>query len=364
MTESQWYGSKDGDDLLALVHERLTERKWSLLALNQVRRILNLLPDEPYRRFVDTLELKPGGCDEDRWETTFATALDGAIQRAADLQFEIVASCDPAAEPEAFQSTSGRKTNPAVPLFEAACTQANAAILTARTAANSAQLAVRMLLAEVGHMRLENVRELVVSTQMYLAQVGIYSTLALDLKGKGDTIADLGQTRRPGQLLSLANETRDKLQNQAANKMSNRNFDQRNRAEKLALAHSIREQVGNPFQPYCFEAKWRTETVLKLAQVIETTRAFDRMPILADALLDADCENEGILRHCRGTEKLTKEVPHHAVGCWVLDLILERDATVFAGEPLESRKRPQGRSGPGGRGGRMGRFTPPPTEMM
>jgi hypothetical protein len=38
------------------------------------------------------------------------------------------------------------------------------------------------------------------------------------------------------------------------------------------------------------------------------------MPILADALMDAGCENEDILDHCRG------EGPH-ARGCWILDML-------------------------------------------
>jgi hypothetical protein len=45
-------------------------------------------------------------------------------------------------------------------------------------------------------------------------------------------------------------------------------------------------------------------------------RAFDRMPILADALQDAGCDNEDVLSHGRA-EKAT-----HVRGCWVVDLIL------------------------------------------
>ena len=44
-------------------------------------------------------------------------------------------------------------------------------------------------------------------------------------------------------------------------------------------------------------------------------RAFDRLPILADALEDAGCDNADVLAHCRG------EGPH-VRGCWVVDLIL------------------------------------------
>ena len=42
------------------------------------------------------------------------------------------------------------------------------------------------------------------------------------------------------------------------------------------------------------------------------------MPILADALLDAGCDNEKILQHCRQQEGV------HAKGCWVIDLLLDK----------------------------------------
>jgi hypothetical protein len=60
---------------------------------------------------------------------------------------------------------------------------------------------------------------------------------------------------------------------------------------------------------------WNDGTVVKIAQAIYDERAFDRMPILADALEDAGCDNADILRHCR-------EPGAHVRGCWVIDLLL------------------------------------------
>jgi hypothetical protein len=76
-----------------------------------------------------------------------------------------------------------------------------------------------------------------------------------------------------------------------------------------------RDIFGNPFRPVTFDPSWLTSAVLALASGIFNDRAFDRMPILADALQDADCENEDILNHCRGDEP-------HVKGCWVVDLLL------------------------------------------
>ena len=63
---------------------------------------------------------------------------------------------------------------------------------------------------------------------------------------------------------------------------------------------------------------WQTATVTSLAQAIYDERAFDRLPILADALEDAGCTNADVLEHCRQTGI-------HARGCWVVDLLLGKE---------------------------------------
>lgn len=58
--------------------------------------------------------------------------------------------------------------------------------------------------------------------------------------------------------------------------------------------------------------------VARLAEVIYADHAFDRMPILADALEDAGCANQDILAHCR-------DGGEHVRGCWVLDALLNKE---------------------------------------
>ena len=61
--------------------------------------------------------------------------------------------------------------------------------------------------------------------------------------------------------------------------------------------------------------QWNDGTVHRVAQAIYDERAFERMPILADALEDAGCDNADILNHCRNGGE-------HVRGCWVIDLLL------------------------------------------
>ena len=86
-------------------------------------------------------------------------------------------------------------------------------------------------------------------------------------------------------------------------------------AELAAQADLLRDIFGNPFRSVEFHLEWFTSDVLALARGIYADRAFDRMPILADALQDAGCDDDDILTHCR-------EPREHARGCWVVDLLL------------------------------------------
>jgi len=80
----------------------------------------------------------------------------------------------------------------------------------------------------------------------------------------------------------------------------------------------LRDIFGNPFRPLTIDPRWLTPTVVSVANGIYSDRAFDRLPILADALQDAGCDNADILHHCRSDGP-------HGRGCWVIDLLLEKE---------------------------------------
>ena len=88
-------------------------------------------------------------------------------------------------------------------------------------------------------------------------------------------------------------------------------------AERAVLSGLVRDIFGNPFRPVVFSSDWRTDTAVSLARTMYESREFGAMPILADALQDAGCDNTDILDHCRGDGP-------HVRGCWVVDLVLSK----------------------------------------
>jgi hypothetical protein len=77
----------------------------------------------------------------------------------------------------------------------------------------------------------------------------------------------------------------------------------------------IKDVVGNPFCPVTFAPEWRTSDVIGFAEAIYSGRAFYNMPIFADALEEAGCDDENMLKNCRSGGP-------HVRGNWVLDLVL------------------------------------------
>jgi hypothetical protein len=71
-------------------------------------------------------------------------------------------------------------------------------------------------------------------------------------------------------------------------------------------------------RPHELAPRWQSEPVVALAAAIRAEGAFDRLPILADALEEAGCDNADILSHCRDSGV-------HVRGCWVVDLILGKE---------------------------------------
>ncbi|HEY7330949.1 MAG TPA: hypothetical protein VH592_25150 [Gemmataceae bacterium] len=92
-------------------------------------------------------------------------------------------------------------------------------------------------------------------------------------------------------------------------------------AEGAAQCVLLRDIFGNPFRPVTLHSTWlvwQGGTIPNLGQAIYDDRAFDRLPILADALEEAGCTNADVLAHCR-------QPWEHVRGCWAVDLLLGKE---------------------------------------
>jgi hypothetical protein len=84
----------------------------------------------------------------------------------------------------------------------------------------------------------------------------------------------------------------------------------------------LEEVFGNPFAQPAIDRtwlSWNDRTIEKLARTIYQERAFERMPILGDALEEAGCTDQDILEHCRANPSERR----HVRGCWVIERLLE-----------------------------------------
>ena len=68
--------------------------------------------------------------------------------------------------------------------------------------------------------------------------------------------------------------------------------------------------------PRAFALAWLTSDVVSLAKGIYDERAFNGMPILADALQDAGCDNDDVLNHCRDRKQVTSAGAGSWTWCW------------------------------------------------
>src|SRR5262249_48120529 len=87
------------------------------------------------------------------------------------------------------------------------------------------------------------------------------------------------------------------------------------------LSGILRELFSSPFRRIEIIPAWlryRDNVVVRMASTIYDERRFSDLPMLADALEDAGCDNADLLAHLRGLEP-------HVRGCWALDALLGKN---------------------------------------
>jgi hypothetical protein len=263
MTEAEWLACKDPHDLLDHLADRISDRKLRLFACARCRRVWHLLTDERSRRAVEAAEL-------------FA---DGRL--SAD-------------ELAAFRAEAGR-------VYLDAGFRADEAWTAWVRAVQNRWVSADLYTPEVEFRQAE--------FEYHVSWVAAWAA------------------QPPGQIhwdeqaswICRGALRRREPASVAAVELPRFPF----KDEPVAL---LRDILGNPFRPVTHRPEWLTwngGTVLRLARTICEERAFDRMPILADALEEAGCTSGAVLVHCRrGEPGAPPGGPLHWPGCWVLDLVL------------------------------------------
>jgi hypothetical protein len=93
--------------------------------------------------------------------------------------------------------------------------------------------------------------------------------------------------------------------------------------EALQQANLAREIFRGPGPEVVIDPRWLTSAVVDLARAAyegnpRLAGGYLELPILADALMDAGCDDEPLLLHLR------QQAPH-VRGCWALDLVLGKE---------------------------------------
>jgi hypothetical protein len=91
--------------------------------------------------------------------------------------------------------------------------------------------------------------------------------------------------------------------------------------ECRAQCELLREVFGNPFRPTQIDPSWlrcSSGAGGAILHMVWEDQRFEELPYLADALTDAGCNEEALLRHLR-------QPGGHVRGCWAVDLLMGRE---------------------------------------
>jgi hypothetical protein len=302
MTEADWRLCVHPEPLLHFLRDKGSIRKWRLFAVACCRRIGYLLLDERSRRAVEIAALyADGGAAEEELEAARSAAQE-AEHEAKQAEYDAEADAN-------FCIT---------PAYAAACCR-----LYAASAARSAVCVdPRVTDAEPGSFKAD-----------YWQPSNIWAAAAVSENvnanfGSDPSDAQSGEARRAAEsaraaelqahcelLRDLFGEYLGPPGKEGGWLLSGLSMEEhaRPRAEQWCLLPTPRE-----FPLLSEWLSWHDCTLRRIAEGIYTDQAYNRLPVLADALEEAGCNSADILNHCR-------QPGEHVRGCWVVDLLLEKE---------------------------------------
>ena len=269
MTEAEWRTCDDPAAMLHFLRGQVSGRKRRLFACACVRSVGHLLLGDAGRRAVDTAERYADG-----------------LARTDELTEARRAVLPPVTRPSAHLLATRAAANAALPRPEVA-------EVVAHTAAAAAGLEKAEGLEDTAGRRLQSA----------------WGRFLAVLPAELTPLAWQAMAVPAWRAVAADRVAFDAAQNEGA------------AAERARQCDVLRDLIGNPFcpaavDPHCLT--WNDRTVPRLARALYDEKDFDNLPILADALEDAGCDDADILRHCR-------EPGRHVRGCWVLDLLLGKE---------------------------------------
>jgi hypothetical protein len=268
MREAGWNNCADLQKMLSFLEEKWSERKSRLFLCACCRRIRRLLSSRPCGNALDVLERYAEGVASAKELMAAHRTASGAGRKARELlgSQELVAPL----------ATYGSARRAAWATYEQTLAQRWAAEAIAQ--------------ATLVKVTAESTREAAKCAQ------------------SAAVLADMVRQKAAGVL------------NPNPRIVHLRVFNKAHRSEELVQCDLLRD-IFKPFASTAVDPAWHSwngGTIVVLAQFIYDERAFDRLPILADALEESGCANQDVLVHCRHPGE-------HVRGCWAIDLILGKE---------------------------------------
>lgn len=212
----------------------------------------------------------------------------------------------------------GKASDRKLRLFAVACVRRWQADLKNYQLARSAvDLAERYAEGQATDAEMEELRQ---QGEMYMYDAGMFEQLAC--AGAFATLAEMA--------IEAARTARESVRVQAVRDAAYSAAPWENEAsinaeasavECLAQGRLVLEIFGNPFRPVTIDPTWLQVTngaAGAIAQLIDEEGRYQELPYLADALMDAGCNEEVLLRHLRSPDG-------HVRGCWALDALLGKE---------------------------------------
>ncbi|HEY7153521.1 MAG TPA: hypothetical protein VH575_06150 [Gemmataceae bacterium] len=299
MTEQEWLSDTDPRPMLEFLRGKASGRKRRLFAVSCCRHLWPLLTDLRIRDAVETAELWADGRASPEELASHRAAARRALEQA---RLRALREADRAG---LTWSTLKFHFDHHAGALEAAAEALSAQTSHARTLGGHfpERAAWGAMLAVIPAIELEPLHRADGFHEEYLAGARlVQAALLRDLFGNPFRVVSIN----PVWLLRGSGRSPRGLSAPGYRVLS---------SDGELLSHPPHQEAQgwrSPFRP------WERGPVEELARTIYDKRAFERLPVLADALEEAGCSDEIILRHLRGPGP-------HVPGCWVIDLLLNKN---------------------------------------